>query len=80
MLENNLKNLGLTDKESAVYLEVLKRGRVSPTEIAQTSKIRRNQHMATPSYQPLFSHAQRLARRDDDVIQNPHINQRQGVF
>ncbi len=41
MLESNLKNLGLTDKESAVYLEVLKRGRVSPTEIAQTSKINR---------------------------------------
>ena len=41
MLENNLKNLGLTDKETIVYLEVLKNGRVSPTDVAKATKINR---------------------------------------
>src|SRR5580704_8592023 len=41
MLEDSLKNLGLTDKETTVYLEVLKRGRVNPTEVARATKINR---------------------------------------
>lgn len=41
MLENSLKNLGLTEKEITIYLEVLKNGRISPTQVARTSKINR---------------------------------------
>ena len=41
MLKISLKNLGLTEKEVAVYLEVLKSGRTSPTEVARKTKINR---------------------------------------
>ena len=41
-----------------------------PRKLAQSGRIT----------QALFSHAKRRARRDDDVIQNPHVNQRQGAF
>lgn len=41
MLENNLKILGLTDKETAVYLEVLKSGRTNPAQVARLTKINR---------------------------------------
>jgi len=41
MLETNLKNLGLTEKEIAVYLEVLKHGRIGPTQVSKITKINR---------------------------------------
>ncbi len=41
MINDYLKTLGLTEKETIVYLEVLKHGRVSPTEIARQTKINR---------------------------------------
>lgn len=41
MIEENLKNLGLTDKETAVYLEVLKAGRTNPTQVSRLTKINR---------------------------------------
>jgi predicted transcriptional regulator len=41
MLNDHLKNLGLTDKEISVYLEVLKNGRVSPAAVSRTTKINR---------------------------------------
>lgn len=41
MLENNLKNLGLTEKETVVYLEVLKAGRTSPMQVSRLTKINR---------------------------------------
>lgn len=41
MVQEYLKNLGLTDKEITVYLEVLKHGRVGATQVSQTTKINR---------------------------------------
>src|SRR5438477_7154780 len=41
MIEDYLKNLGLTDKEIAVYQQTLKHGRIGPTEVAQLTKINR---------------------------------------
>lgn len=41
MLEQTLINLGLTEKETAVYLEVLKRGRAGATDVAKATKINR---------------------------------------
>lgn len=41
MLDYDLKILGFTDKEEAVYLEVLKRGKTSPGIVARTTGINR---------------------------------------
>jgi DNA-binding MarR family transcriptional regulator len=41
MINDHLKNLGLTDKEILVYLEVLKHGKASPSEVAKLTKINR---------------------------------------
>jgi len=41
MVQEYLKNLGLTDKEIGVYLEVLKHGRVGATQVAHSTKINR---------------------------------------
>ncbi len=41
MINDYLKNLGLTDKETSIYLEVLKHGRISPTEVSRLTKINR---------------------------------------
>ena len=40
-IKDNLRSLGLSDKEIVVYLLILKSGRVSPTEIAKVTKIKR---------------------------------------
>lgn len=41
MIHDYLKNLGLSDKETMVYLEILKHGRISPTEVSRLTKINR---------------------------------------
>ncbi len=41
MIYDHLKTLGLTEKEIVVYLEVLKHGKVSPSEISKITKINR---------------------------------------
>jgi predicted transcriptional regulator len=42
MLEHQLSSLGLSEKEIAVYLAVLRQGRVTPTEIAKLTSIQRS--------------------------------------
>lgn len=40
-LQNNLKKLGLNDKETEIYLTLIKNGAVSPTDLAKMTKINR---------------------------------------
>ena len=42
MIETSLKQLGLSDKEIAVYLEILKRGKVLPAEVAKLTGLNRS--------------------------------------
>jgi predicted transcriptional regulator len=57
MLETNLKNLGLSEKEIAVYLEVLKHGRVGPTQVSKITKINRT---------TVYSVAKELMKKNED--------------
>lgn len=41
MIQELLKNIGLNEKETQVYLEVLKQGRTAPAGVAQVTKINR---------------------------------------
>jgi sugar-specific transcriptional regulator TrmB len=41
MIENYLKQLGLTEKEITVYLEILKAGKISPANVSRLTKINR---------------------------------------
>lgn len=41
MLEQNLKELGLTDKEAAIYLCILQYQRISPTRVSELTNINR---------------------------------------
>ena len=41
MIEAQLQNLGFTDKETAIYLALLKSGKASPTELAKITGIQR---------------------------------------
>lgn len=42
MIEQNLAQLGLSEKEVAVYLEVLRRGKVLPAEVAKLTGLNRS--------------------------------------
>lgn len=41
MIDQTLKKLGLKDKEVAVYLEIMRRGRTTPRRVAMSTKINR---------------------------------------
>jgi len=41
MIEETLKKLGFSEKETSVYLTIIKRGKISPAEVAQMTGINR---------------------------------------